>query len=319
MLLLGFVLLVVGAELLVKGSSKIAKKFNIPEILIGLTIVALGTSLPELMITITSAQKGATDLIISNAVGSNLCNLLLIMGMLATIRPVKLDKETRKIHIPVALFSSLMILFLGLGIVNKVPNTINSGHGIFLVTLYFLYFLYPITQEINDAAKRIKENKKNHVKNKHVVISILAIILGAILLKIGGDLVVDTSVAIATRFGISESLIGLTIIAVGTALPELITSIMAAIQKDDELAVGNLIGSCILNSFLIIGTGAIISPLAFTRGIIFNLILVAFVIDLIWMFCFVGKKNTISRANGITLLVMYGLYLIGLITHSSMI
>lgn len=319
MLLLGFVLLIVGAELLVKGSSKIAKKFNIPEILIGLTIVAIGTSLPELMITITSAQKGATDLIISNAVGSNLCNLLLIMGMLATIRPVKLDKETRKIHIPVALFSSLMILFLGLGIINKVPNTINSGHGIFLVTLYFLYFLYPITQEINDAAKRIKENKKNHVKNKHVVISIFAIILGAILLKFGGDFVVDTSVVIATRFGISESLIGLTIIAVGTALPELITSIMAAIQKDDELAVGNLIGSCIFNSFLIIGTGAIISPLAFTRNIIFNLILVAFTIDLIWMFCFIGKKNTISRANGITLLVMYGLYLIGLITHSSMI
>lgn len=319
MLLLGFALLILGAELLVKGSSKIANKFNIPEILIGLTIVAIGTSLPELMITITSAQKGATDLIISNAVGSNLCNLLLIMGTLAIIRPVKLDKETRIVHIPVALISSLIILFIGVGAINKIPSVIQSGYGIFLVTLYILYFLYPISQEINDASKLLKENKKKHIKNKHVVISIVAIIAGAIFLKFGGDLVVDTSVEIAHKFGISEKMIGLTIVAVGTALPELITSIMAAISKDDGLAVGNLIGSCILNSFFIVGVGAIISPLEFSKSLIINMILVAFVIDLIWMFCFVGKKNTITRNQGLVLIGIYVCYLIGLITHSAML
>ena len=196
------------------------------------------------------------------------------------------------------LVSSLIILFIGVGAINKIPSVIQSGYGIFLVTLYVLYFLYPISQEINDASKLLKENKKKHVKNKHVVISIIAIIAGAIFLKFGGDLVVDTSVEIAHKFGISEKMIGLTIVAVGTALPELITSIMAAISKDDGLAVGNLIGSCILNSFLII---------------------VAFVIDLIWMFCFVGKKNTITRNQGLVLIGIYVCYLIGLITHSTMV
>jgi len=150
MLIIGFLLLIVGADLLVKGSGNIAKKFNIPEILIGLTIVALGTSMPELIITISSASQNATDLIIGNAIGSNLCNLLLILGAIAILRPIIIDKETRFVHLPVALFSTIVVLCLGIGILGSPNNLINRTDGIILLVLYFIYFLYPIIIEIKD-------------------------------------------------------------------------------------------------------------------------------------------------------------------------
>lgn len=253
MLIVGFLLLIIGADLLVKGSSNIAKKFNIPEILIGLTTVALGTSMPELIITISSASQNATDLIIGNAIGSNLCNLLLIMGIIAILRPIIIDKETKFIHLPVAL------------------------------------------------------------------LSILFIIVGIIALRSGGDIVVNETTEIAMKYGISERVIGLTIVAIGTALPELVTSIIAVIKQEGNLAVGNLIGSCILNSFLILGTGAIITPLAFSREFILNLILLIFSIILIWLYCMIGKKNTITRYKAILLLTTYLIYIINLFKLSNIL
>lgn len=312
MLIIGFILLVWGADLLVKGSSNIAKKFHIPEMLIGLTIVALGTSMPELIITLSSAKQNATDLIIGNAIGSNLCNLLLIMGLVAILRPIKLDKDTKFIHLPVALISTLAVLGLGVGILGSPQNLINKTDGIILVMAYFLYFLYPIIVEIKDIKNTIKENHEKHVKTTNIFISIFLVLIGAILLKIGGDLVVNEATEIAIKYNISERVIGLTIIAVGTALPELITSIIAVIKKDDDLATGNLIGSCILNSFLILGTGAIITPLAFSGAFINNLVLLSFSIILIWLFSFIGKKDTITRGQALILLILYLGYMINL-------
>lgn len=312
MLIIGFILLVWGADLLVKGSSNIAKKFHIPEMLIGLTIVALGTSMPELIITLSSAKQNATDLIIGNAIGSNLCNLLLIMGLVAILRPIKLDKDTKFIHLPVALISTLAVLGLGVGILGSPQNLINKTDGIILVISYLLYFLYPIIVEIKDIKNTIKENHKKHVKTTNIFISIFLVLIGAILLKIGGDLVVNEATEIAIKYNISERVIGLTIIAVGTALPELITSIIAVIKKDDDLATGNLIGSCILNSFLILGTGAIITPLAFSGAFINNLVLLSFSIILIWLFSFIGKKDTITRGQAVILLILYLGYMINL-------
>lgn len=312
MLIIGFVLLIVGADLLVKGSSNIAKKFNIPEMLIGLTIIAIGTSMPELIITISSASSNATDLIIGNAIGSNLCNLLLIMGIIAILRPVKIDNDTRLIHLPVALFSSIVVLFLGLGILGSPNNMINKADGVILVVLYFIYFLYPIIIEIKDIELSIKENKKKHIKSNNIVVSILLIVLGIVLLKNGGDLVVNKSTEIALKYGVSERVIGLTIVAIGTALPELITSIIAVIKKEEDLAVGNLIGSCIVNTFLILGTGAIITPLSVSMEFIYNLLLLAFSILLIYLFCYGGKKNTITKPKAILLLTIYLCYIINL-------
>lgn len=310
MLILGFFLLVLGADLLVRGSSNIAKKFQISEVLIGLTIVAIGTSMPELIITITSAQKGATDLIIGNAIGSNLCNLLFIMSIMAILRPVKFDKETIFIHMPVALISTVAVLGLGIGILGSPNNLISRTDGIILVSLYLLYFIYPIITEVRGIDKSMKG--KNRVKFKEILLSIFFIILGVIGLKFGGDLVVDTATDIAIKYGISERVIGLTIVATGTALPELITSIMAVIEKDEDLATGNLIGSCILNAFLILGVGAIIIPLSFSFEFINNLILLAVSIILIWIFCFIGKKHTLTRYKAIPLLIIFIIYMIRL-------
>ena len=312
MLIIGFVLLVLGADLLVKGSSNIAKKFHIPEILIGLTIVAIGTSLPELVITMSSAKNNATDLIIGNAIGSNLCNLLLILGIVSIIKPIKIDKQTRFIHLPVAFLSTIMILGLALGILGSMPNVITRIDGIILVVMYCLYFLYPIFVEFKDISQAIKENKQNHVKTKNIFSSVLFVLIGVIALKYGGDLVVSETSKIASNYGISERIIGLTIVAIGTALPELITSVVAVIKKEEDLAIGNLVGSCILNAFLIVGIGAIITPLKFSISFLYNLLLLSYSILLIGAFSFIGKDNTITRFKGAILLIIYILYMVSL-------
>ena len=310
LIIVGFVLLILGADLLVRGSSNIANRFHIPEMIIGLTIVALGTSMPELIITISSANKGATDLIIGNAIGSNLCNLLFILGATAMLRPIQLDKDVKTVHLPVAFISTLVILFMGIGILGSPDNFINKPDGRILVILYFIYFLYPIIIEIKDIWKTEREEKRSNEKSKiSVLLSIVFIIIGVVLLKFGGDLVVDEASELATIFGLSQRVIGLTIVAIGTALPEMITAVIAVVKAEGGLAIGNLIGSCIVNSFLILGTGALITPLEFSREFNENLILLAVAILFIWISCFIGKKNTITRYKAAVLLLMFIYYM----------
>lgn len=321
MIILGFVLLVVGADMLVKGASNIAKKFHIPEMLIGLTIVAIGTSAPELIITITSTQSSSTDLIIGNAIGSNLCNLLFILGLMAVIRPVKIDKEARNFHIPIAFLASTVILLMGLGILGNSTQYINQIEGFFLIILFIVYFSYPIIKEFEDIINSYKKEKlerqnsrnKNSKKKKiNIPFSLLLIVVGVFLLKYGGDFVVDSATNIALYFNISERVIGLTVVAIGTALPELVTSIFAVIRKDTDIAVGNLVGSCVLNLFLILGIGAMITPLEFTPDFIQNLILLCSMTLVLWLFNFMGKRDTITRPKGIVLLSIFILYMISL-------
>ncbi len=313
MVILGFVLLVIGADLLVRGASNIATKFRIPEMLIGLTIVALGTSAPELIITITSAQAGATDLIIGNAIGSNLCNILFILGLMAIIRPVVIDDEAKKLHIPIALFAAIVILIMELSSLSSSSAFIDRIDGILLLILFAVYFTYPIFTEIKDIAKSYKEDKiSGNSKKINVFLSIIFIVIGVVLLKYGGDFVVDNATLIAEHFNISERVIGLTIVAIGTAMPELITSIIAVIRKDTDLAVGNLVGSCVLNLFLILGVGAVITPLEFSSKFNQNLILLCISTFILWMFNFIGKKNTITRFKGFVLLLIFSLYMVGL-------
>ena len=321
MIILGFVLLVVGADMLVKGASNIAKKFHIPEMLIGLTIVAIGTSAPELIITITSTQSSSTDLIIGNAIGSNLCNLLFILGLMAVIRPVKIDKEAINFHIPMAFLASTVILLMGLGILGNSTQYINQIEGFFLIILFIVYFSYPIIKEFEDIINSYKKeklerqnssNKNSKKKNINIPFSLLLIVVGVFLLKYGGDFVVDSATNIALYFNISERVIGLTVVAIGTALPELVTSIFAVIRKDTDIAVGNLVGSCVLNLFLILGIGAMITPLEFTPDFIQNLILLCSMTIVLWLFNFMGKKNTITRPKGLVLLGVFTLYMISL-------
>ena len=312
MIVLGFGLLVLGADFLVRGSSNIAKKFHIPEMLIGLTIVALGTSAPELIITISSATSGANDLILGNAIGSNLCNSLLILGLMCVIRPIEIEKEAVKIHIPMAFISAVIILCLSLGIFST-PNLLDRYDGIILIILFILYFSYPIFTEIKDIKKAYKENiNSNKFKGIKISLSILFVILGIVLLKYGGDFVVNYATNIAMELNVSESVIGLTIIAIGTAMPELVTSIVAVIKKDTDLAVGNLVGSCVLNLFLILGVGAILTPLNFSKDFKYNLIYLIISTFVIWCFNFVGKKHILTRGKGVILLLMFGFYIVRL-------
>lgn len=312
-IVLGFILLVIGADLLVRGASNIASKFHIPEMLIGLTIVALGTSAPELIITITSASSGSTDLIIGNAIGSNLCNLLFILGLMAVIRPILIDDEAKKIHIPVALLAAIIVLIIEISHISSSPSFIDRTDGIILVTFFLIYFTYPILKEIKDIKQAYRENKNNKNKKKiNIFIQIIFIVIGVILLKYGGDFVVDYSTEIAQYFGVSERVIGLTIVAIGTAMPELLTSIISVIRKDNDLAVGNLVGSCVVNLFLILGVGAIITPLEFSTEFTQNLILLIVSNLILWIFNFVGKKSTITRFKSFILLLIFTLYMVGL-------
>lgn len=302
MIILGFALLILGANLLVKGSTNIAKKFNIPEILIGLTVIALGTSAPELIITITSATKGLSNLIIGNAIGSNLCNILLILGLIAIIMPIKIDKEAKNIHIPISLLSTIIVFIMGIN------GIINNVEGIVLLLLFIIYFTYPILIEIKSVGKAINSPSPK----SSTLIPILSIVIGVILLKYGGDFVIDYSTRLAERFSISQTVIGLTILSLGTSFPELVTSIVAVLKKDNDLAVGNIIGSCILNLLLILGVGSTITPISYTNEFNENLFLLMFSTLLICLFNYIGTKNAITRLKGMLLVLIYGVYITNL-------
>lgn len=241
-----------------------------------------------------------------------MCNLLLILGLMAVLRPIEIDKDAKNIHIPVSFLASLLILLMGLGVFYGEVGIINKTDGIVLIILSVIYFIYPVIVEIKDIAETYKEDKKNKTNDIKIWKSILFIVLGVVLLKYGGDFVVDYSIQIARQLNISERVIGLTIIAIGTALPELVTSVFAVIKKDTDLAVGNLVGSCVLNLLLILGVGAIIIPLEFSNEFIQNLIILLGTNALIWLFNFIGKKNYISRIQGSILVTIFGAYILKL-------
>lgn len=312
-IILGFIFLIIGANIMIKGASNIAKKFHIPEVLIGLTIVCIGTSLPELIITITSSLKGHTDLIVGNAIGSNLCNLLLILGIVSMIKPIKFDKDIVSIHLPVSIFATAIVILICNGFITNVKFGISRLEGITLILLFVIYFSFPIIIEIKDIIK--SKSEKNVAKSRKdisVIKAVIFIVIGAVMLKHGGDYVTDYSTKVAEYFNISERIIGLTIIAIGTALPELVTSIVAVTKKDAGLAVGNLIGSSMLNLWLILGIGAAISPLSFSVEFNNTLAILMGTVSLIWIFMFIGKKGTLTRGKGIVLFLIFILYIVNL-------
>lgn len=310
-ILVGLAFLILGAELVVRSASNIAKKFYIPEILIGLTIVSIGTSIPELIITIKSAFKGSTDLILGNAIGSNLCNLLLILGIMGLIKPIYIQEETKKFHIPIAFFATIFLLIISILKENRV---INSFLGVILIILFIAYIIYPILLDKKRIAKEYKKAKENKdINNGNIFFQLFIILLGLILLKQGGDLVVNRATIIAENYGLSERVIGLTIVAIGTALPELITSIVSTISNNTDIGIGNLIGSSMVNFFLILGIGATIVPIKISEKFIENLFLLTFANILIWSFCYIPKKNIITRIKAFSLVGIFAIYLINLL------
>lgn len=313
LIILGFVLLIKGADVLVDGSSNIAKKFHIPEIIIGLTIVSIGTSMPELFVSATSALEGHSDISIGNVIGSNVCNLLLILGISTILKPIRFQRETRLIEIPMCLVFTIIFM-----VICNTGARITKAEGMVLLTLFIVFIAYTIYMGKKGEkfdSKDYVEEEKNEVQDKNISIfkSIIFICLGIIGLKVGGDLTVDNAVIIAGKFGISEKIISLTILAVGTSLPELVTSVTAAIKGNSDIAIGNIIGSNIFNMLLIIGVASLINPIIY--NVSYNIEIAIFILGLIFLALFpiIPPKNQMNRFNGIIYLVSYIAYLVVLI------
>ena len=307
LILIGFVFLIKGADFLIKASISIAEKFNLSKILIGLTIVAIGTSLPEIFITITSSLEGYSDLIIGNSVGSCICNFLLVIGITSLISDVKLDKTTIKAHFTIEIFIILLLLYFG----NS--NDIGKIQGIILVLCAIFYVVYTIYEEKQNKEldkELIKEVENIELKENSIIIIILYIVLGLLGLKFGSDFVVNNATLIANDLGFSESFIGITIIAVGTALPEIITGIISAKKNENELFLGNIIGSNIINLTLLIGIGSVIKPIKYNVEFNFSLIfliLITIILQLIGIF---NKKASINKTLGSIFILLYIGYVI---------
>lgn len=304
LIIIGFALLILGADWLVDGASNIAKKFHIPEIIIGLTIVSIGTSMPELFVSTTSALEGLSDMAIGNVIGSNMCNLLLILGISTIIKPVKFQKETMIYEIPMCLlFTIIFIIICNTGV------TITRIEAAILMILFIMFISYTIFM----AKKQSNIAKQNETKQKIEVKSILKdaiiIVLGIVALKIGGDLAVNNAVKIAEIFNVSEKIIALTILAVGTSLPELVTSVTAAIKGNSDIAIGNIIGSNIFNMLLIIGVSAFIKPIIYNFSYNLDLSILVIATIVLALFPIIPPKNEMSRANGIIYFIMYIAYL----------
>jgi len=304
-ILVGFVLLIRGADFLVDGASSIAKKAHIPQIIIGLTIVSIGTSMPELFVSTTSAINGHSDMAIGNVAGSNICNLLLILGLSAIIRTVKFQKETRFMEIPMTL--GLTIIFI---ILCNTGNIISRVEAIILLALFSMFIIYTIIMAKKGEQFDGEDNQQETTKDMPIIKSILFIILGVVALKFGGDFTVNNAVILANHFNVSEQIISLTILAIGTSLPELVTSVTAAIKGNSDIAIGNIIGSNIFNMLLIIGVAAFIKPIIYNPMYNLEMIIIMVAMILLALFPFIPPKNTMSRSNGIIYFLSYIAYMV---------
>lgn len=306
LIIIGFVLLIKGADLLVDGSSNIAKRFHIPEIIIGLTIVSIGTSMPELFVSITSALNNSADMAIGNVVGSNVCNLLLILGLSSIIKPVLFQKQTKKIEIPMCLAFTLLFLTLC-----NIGKNITRLDAILLISGFLIFILYTIFSGIKSVQNQAKDEKKvdNKYKKGFMIKSLLYVVIGIVALKYGGDFVVDGAVYIANKFNVSEIIISVTILAIGTSLPELVTSVTAAIKGNSDIAIGNILGSNIFNMLLIIGVSGLIQPITYNPIYNIHMAILIFGTCLLVIFPFIPPKNVMSRANGIIYVLLYAIYM----------
>ena len=318
LMIIGFILLIKGADLLVEGGSNIAKRFHIPEIIIGLTIVSIGTSMPELMVSLTSALEGHSDISIGNVIGSNIANLLLILGMCAMIKNLKFKKETKYFESPFALFVAILLFLLANNNLNRQANTISRAEGIILLLLCIVFIIYNIImakkgEEFDGINTQLVITNIEITSTRYLIRSIIFILIGIICLKFGGDFVVNSASNLARMLGMSEKIISLTIIAVATSLPELVTSIIATKKGEIDMAIGNIIGSCIFNIVLIIGVSAVITPITYSIAYNKDLIILIGATLLLSLFPFIGKKDEMTKNNGIIYFIAYVAYMINLV------
>lgn len=299
MLIVGFVLLIKGADFFVEGSSGIAKAFRVPSMIIGLTIVAMGTSAPELSVSVSAALQGSNAIAISNVIGSNIFNLMVVCGVCAMMKDLPIKKETLKAEFPIAIGAGLLLLVFGL------DKNLSRVEGIVFIVLFAIFLGWMIKSALA-SRKNGEAEEEDEVKSLPIWQCLVYIVGGLIAVVYGGDLVVESATSIAKAFGLSETLIGLTIVAIGTSLPELVTSVVAAKKGEVDMAIGNVIGSNIFNILLILGVSGAIMPMAVAAESIIDLVLLT-VMSLV-VYVFGWSKQKINRMEGAAMVVMYVLY-----------
>lgn len=304
LLVVGMVLLIKGADFFVDGSSNIAKALHIPAVIIGLTLVSMGTSAPELAVSISSAIKGNNDLSLGNVVGSNTFNTFLILGISAVIIPLIIDDGMKKYDIPIMLGIYALLLVFGLLIS---PGKLDIFESISLLVLFVGYMALLFIRVKKDKTKQEEENIEPVTKKK-VIISVILAVVGLAAIIFGSDMVVENASKLAKRFGMSQAMVGLTIVAIGTSLPELVTSIVAAIKKENDIAVGNVIGSNIFNALLILGATSTILPLSLSNDSLIDLV-VLFVSGL-FVFVISRFSKNIKKWQGVLFVLLYIAYFV---------
>ncbi len=305
----GFAALIKGADLLVDGASSLAKRLGVSALVIGLTIVAFGTSTPELIVNILASLKGNTDIAIGNILGSNIANILLILGISAVIYPLAVKKGTVWKEIPLAFLAVIVLALMANDafIDNSQFSALARIDGFILLSFFiiFLYYVFGISKA--EPADAVETTPRTYSLWR----SCLMIGGGLLGLVVGGKWIVDGAVAIASSFGVSEALIGLTVIAVGTSLPELATSVVAAYKKDVDIAVGNIVGSNIFNIFWILGVSALIRPLPFSQTLMSDMLVTVIATFLLFASLFIGKRHILERWQGICFIALY----VGYVTY----
>lgn len=302
-LIIGFILLIKGADIFVEGASNIAKKFGIPSIIVGLTIVSLGTSAPELAVSLIASFEGNNGITIGNVLGSNIFNTLMVLGLTAIVMPIIIKKSTVIKDYIVNILVTILLLALSFGgklLFNKEPQ-LNRLAGFILIASCIIYIVYLI--------KTVKDHSEDNEEDKEVNIlkSILKIIFGIIGIIIGGNLVVNSASDIAYSFGLSDKLVGLTIVAMGTSLPELVTSMIAALKGENDIAIGNVLGSNIFNILLILGISSSIKPIVISNSLLVDMIFLVIISLILGVFIFKGDKEKlrIGKIEGLILVTLY--------------
>ena len=302
-LVLGFVMLVKGADWFVDGAAGVADKLGVPQLVIGLTIVAMGTSAPEAAVSLTAALKGNADIALGNVVGSNILNILIILGIVSVIIATPISKSIFKVDLPFMLVMSLLVMLLG-----YMGEDISRLDGGILLVFFVGYLVYLFVDAKKSGTSNEEEKEEN---NKPIWQLILIAVVGLVLIVFGSDFTVDAATKIATELGMGTKFIGLTIVALGTSLPELFTSVAAALKGKSDIAIGNIVGSNIFNILFILGTSSVITPINFEPIFLIDALVSVGAGVLLWVMTF--KKKHLTRPAGITMLLCYAGYFVYLI------
>jgi len=298
LLIVGMFFMIKGADLFVEGASKVAKAMKIPSLIIGLTLVSIGTSCPELSVSIQSALKGMNDMSFGNVIGSNIFNTFVVIGVSSIFVPMLVSKNMFKYDIPILIFIYILLILMGFVIT---PNVINFWEGLVLFLLMIAYTVFLIIRSKNEPQEEEKDDKP-----RKWYVNVLFIIIGLAGIIFGGDFVVDSASYIAKQLGMSDLLVGLTIVAIGTSLPELVTSMVAAKKGENDIAIGNAIGSSLFNVVLILSTSAMFSPMPIQMLQLFDVIVM--LASAMMVLLFSAKKKEINRTGGIIFILVYVAY-----------